>query len=106
MHAGVLVVLGNLFLEKVRIDDAVGAWPVHGLCGLWGGIATGIFGDHALGTQILGSLVISAWAFGTIYLFFMGMKSLGVLRVSKQEELAGLDVREHGEMEGEGVSSP
>lgn len=98
--AGVLVVFGNQFLEKLKIDDAVGAWPVHGLCGLWGGIATGIFGGHALGVQILGSVAISAWAFGTMFVFFSVLKSLGILRVSSHEELAGLDVIEHGETEG------
>lgn len=98
--AGVLVVMGNLLLEKLKIDDAVGAWPVHGLCGIWGGIATGIFGAHALGIQLLGSVAIAAWAFGTMFVFFLGLKSLGILRVTKAEELAGLDYIEHGETEG------
>ena len=97
--AGGLVVFGNQLLEKLKIDDAVGAWPVHGLCGLWGGIATGIFGAHALGIQIMGSVVISAWAFGTMFVFFSLLKTLGILRVSSHEELAGLDVIEHGESE-------
>ena len=48
--AGVLVVLGMELLERLKLDDTVGAWPVHGLCGIWGGIAVGIFGDYALGT--------------------------------------------------------
>jgi Amt family ammonium transporter len=99
--SGVLVVLGGISLEKLKVDDAVGAWPVHGLCGVWGGVATGIFGDHALGTQVLGSIVIPAWAFVTMYLCFWGMKQAGVLRVSREEELAGLDLAEHGEVEGE-----
>lgn len=98
--AGVLVVMGNLFLEKLKIDDAVGAWSVHGLCGIWGGFATGIFGAYSLGIQVLGSLVIAAWAFGTMFVFFLVLKSLGVLRVTKAEELAGLDYLEHGEIEG------
>ena len=42
--AGVLVCVGCILLDKLQIDDPVGAWPVHGLCGMWGGIATGIFG--------------------------------------------------------------
>jgi Amt family ammonium transporter len=99
--AGVLVVFGGLLLNKLRIDDAVGAWPVHGLCGVWGGIATGIFGSHALGIQILGSLVIPLWAFVTMFLFFRVLKQLGILRVTREEELAGLDIVEHGEIEGE-----
>ena len=99
--AGVLVVYGGMLLQKLKIDDAVGAWPVHGLCGVWGGIATGIFSSHALGVQILGSLVIPLWAFVTMFLFFKVLQQTGVLRVSREQELAGLDVVEHGEIEGE-----
>jgi len=99
--AGVLVVLGVSLLNRFKIDDVVGAWPVHGLCGVWGGIATGIFGGYDLGVQILGSLVIPAWAFITMYLLFMILKKTGMLRVSREHELAGLDISEHGEIEGE-----
>lgn len=99
--AGVLVVYGNILLHKLKIDDAVGAWPVHGLCGIWGGIATGIFGTHALGVQILGSIVIPVWAFVTMYLLFTVLKKSGNLRVTREEELAGLDMVEHGEIEGD-----
>jgi len=99
--AGVLVVLGVSLLNRLKIDDVVGAWPAHGLCGVWGGIATGIFGDYDLGVQILGSLVIPAWAFCTMFLLFMTLKKLGILRVSREHELAGLDLSEHGEIEGE-----
>ena len=98
---GALVVFGNILLEKLRIDDAVGAWPVHGLCGIWGGIATGLFGGHALGVQVLGSIAISAWAFVTMFIFFTVLKTLGLLRVTRREELAGLDFIEHGEVEGD-----
>ncbi|MCA9988226.1 MAG: ammonium transporter, partial [Anaerolineales bacterium] len=94
--AGMLVVGGMVLLEKVRIDDPVGAWPVHGLCGIWGGIATGIFGGHPLGVQVLGSLVIPAWSFVTMFALFYGLKLAGILRVSEKEELEGLDVTEHG----------
>jgi Amt family ammonium transporter len=101
MVAGVLVVYGGIFLQKMKIDDAVGVWPVHGLCGIWGGIATGIFGDYNLAIQVLGSIVISGWAFGTMFVFFLFLKKLDLLRVSREEELAGLDLAEHGEIEGE-----
>jgi Amt family ammonium transporter len=94
--AGVLVVLGIILLDKAKIDDPVGAWPVHGLCGMWGGIATGIFGDYNLGVQILGSLVIPAWAFITMFIVFAVMKVTGNLRVSEEEEAVGLDITEHG----------
>jgi Amt family ammonium transporter len=99
--AGVLVVLGVELLNRLKIDDVVGAWPAHGLCGVWGGIATGIFGDYNLGIQILGSVAIPAWAFVTMYILFRIMKSAGILRVSREHELAGLDLSEHGEIEGE-----
>ena len=97
--AGILVVLGVVVLDKLRIDDPVGAFPVHGLCGVWGGIATGIFG-FAEGTsfwvQVVGSLAIPAWAFSTMLGVFLGMRALGILRVSAEEEQAGLDIGEHG----------
>ena len=99
--AGILVVLGNILLVKFKLDDAVGAWPVHGLCGIWGGIATGIFGGHPLGVQILGSLAIPAWAFVTMFFLFSALKYAGVLRVSREEEMEGLDIGEHGEIDGE-----
>jgi Amt family ammonium transporter len=72
---------------------------VHGLCGVWGGIATGIFGTAeglSLGTQLLGTAVISAWAFFTMLTLFLGLKALGVLRVTPEEEQEGLDIGEHG----------
>jgi Amt family ammonium transporter len=99
--AGILVVLGGVLLQKLKIDDAVGAWPVHGLCGIWGGVATGIFGEHALGAQIVGSIAIPAWAFVTMFACFWCLKQMGLLRVTREEELEGLDIAEHGEIEGE-----
>ena len=98
---GVLVVTGTILLQKLQIDDAVGAWPVHGLCGVWGGIAAGIFGDHGLGVQILGSIAIPAWAFVTMFVLFRILRGADMLRVSREEELQGLDLAEHGEIEGE-----
>jgi Amt family ammonium transporter len=68
---------------------------------VWGGIATGIFGGYNLGVQILGSLVIPAWAFITMFLLFVILKKSGMLRVSREHEMAGLDISEHGEIEGE-----
>ncbi len=94
--AGVLVVSGILLLDKLRIDDPVGAFPVHGLCGVWGGLATGIFGGHPMIAQITGSLVIPLWAFVTMLALFSILKVLGILRVSPEEEMAGLDITEHG----------
>ena len=95
--AGILVVGGILLLDKLKIDDPVGAWPVHGLCGIWGGIATGIFGGHPIVAQIIGSVAIPIWAFVTMYILFSILKALNMLRVSEEEELLGLDISEHKE---------
>jgi Amt family ammonium transporter len=97
--AGLLVVLGVILLDKVKIDDPVGAWPVHGLCGVWGGIATAIFGTAdklSWGSQIVGSLAIPIWAFGTMFILFSILKAAGILRVSPDDEARGLDITEHG----------
>jgi Amt family ammonium transporter len=95
--AGVLVVAGITLLDKLRIDDPVGAWPVHGLCGVWGGIATGIFGaEKDLVAQIIGSVAIPIWAFVTMFSLFLTLKACGMLRVSREEEMEGLDIGEHG----------
>lgn len=94
--AAILMILGTQLLERLKIDDPVGAWPVHGVCGIWAGIATGIFGDYALGTQILGSIVIPLWSFVMAYALFFVLKQLKTLRVSPEEEQQGLDLSEHG----------
>ena len=95
--AGVLVVGGIILLDKLRIDDPVGAFPVHGICGVWGGIATGLFGaEKALFPQVVGSLVVPAWAFFTMLGVFLTLRAIGILRVSAEEEQAGLDISEHG----------
>jgi Amt family ammonium transporter len=100
--AGVIVVLGVKLLDKLRIDDPVGAFPVHGLCGVWGGIATALFGNYGDGTatwlaQITGSVAIPLWSFALMFILFKVMKAMNFLRVSEEEELKGLDIGEHGE---------
>jgi len=95
--AGALVVAAVKLLDKLRIDDPVGAWPVHGLCGIWGGLATGIFGGVDMWPQIVGSVVIPLWAFVTMFILFSVLKAIGLLRVSPEEEMRGLDIGEHGE---------
>ena len=95
--AGALVVCGIILLDKLKIDDPVGAWPVHGLCGIWGGIATGLFGEGKdLVAQLVGSAVIPAFAFVTMFALFFVLKSVNMLRVSPEEETRGLDICEHG----------
>ena len=102
---GILVVMGVLLLEKLKIDDPVGAWPVHGLCGVWGGLATGIFGDLPDGIETVGgfftvqlicTVAICAWAFITMSIVFGVLKGVGLLRVSPEVEQSGLYLEEHG----------
>ncbi len=94
--AGLLVGVGIDLLEAAKIDDTVGAWPVHGFVGIWGGLATGIFGGHPMVAQIVGSIAIPLWAFATSFVLFTVLKAVGMLRVSPEEEQAGLDISEHG----------
>lgn len=103
--AGVLVVFGMRLLEGLKIDDPVGAWPVHGLCGIWGGIATGIFGGYNIVAQIVGSLVIPIWAFAAAFVLFSILRAVNLLRVSPEEEEAGLDISEHGSGAYSGIGS-
>lgn len=103
--AGILVFASVLALDKFKIDDPVGAFPVHGVCGVWGGLATGIFGDIPDGlatrsefffVQLKSSVIICSWAFVTMLIVFYGLKAAGILRVSPEEEQRGLDITEHG----------
>jgi Amt family ammonium transporter len=97
--AGVIVIFGTILLEKIQIDDPVGAFPVHGLCGLWGCLAIGILPNTAgvsLATQACGAFAISLWSFVTMFLLFSILRAIGLLRVSPEDEQAGLDVSEHG----------
>ncbi|MDA1231049.1 MAG: ammonium transporter, partial [Planctomycetota bacterium] len=95
--AGVFVLGAIIVLDKLKIDDPVGAFPVHGVCGIWGGIATGIFGEgKVLSTQIIGSVSIAVFAFTTMFILFQILKAVNLLRVSREEEIQGLDIHEHG----------
>jgi Amt family ammonium transporter len=94
--AGGLVIGAMLMLERFKIDDAVGAFPVHGVCGIWGGLAAGIFGGAPLVAQIVGSIAIPLWAFTMAFGVFYFLKRINMLRVSPEEEMAGLDISEHG----------
>jgi Amt family ammonium transporter len=103
---GIVVVLGVLLLDRVRVDDPVGAVPVHCFNGIWGTLAVGLFhestglfsggGVSQLGIQALGVLLIALWIIVTTTLLFLVIKYTIGLRVSREEELAGLDLGEHG----------
>ena len=97
--SGILVTFSIIALDKAKLDDPVGAIPVHLVCGIWGTIATALFdesGSVSLGTQILGTLAISAFVFVTMLGVFKVIDLVMGLRASKEEELKGLDIAEHG----------
>ena len=96
--SGTLLVFGSSLIEKViKIDDPVGAITVHGICGIWGTIAVGIFStEHSILTQIIGTLTISAFAFVfSLIIFGILKKTLGI-RINGELEQQGLDLLEHG----------
>ena len=93
------------FIEKKGLDDAVGAISVHGVCGAWGVLAVAIFdttdgliygGFSLFVPQIIGMLAIAIWAFITSFIVLKTIDSLIGLRVTPEEEIAGLDASEHG----------
>lgn len=105
--AGIICFFGMLLLEKLRIDDAVGAVSAHAFCGVWGTLAVALLGEPELwGTglsrgnqliaQIIGISSCFAWSFGTSIVFFRLLNKFVKLRVTQEEEIAGLNVSEHG----------
>jgi Amt family ammonium transporter len=127
--AGVIVLLGVDLLEFLRIDDPIGAWPVHALCGLWGTMSLGFFacgqysaagsspngipvidptnnpalaglfyggGTKVLFAQCIGILVIHGSTFIVALVMFIALNAIGILRISKEGELEGMDIHEHG----------
>ena len=102
--AGALfVVMFTLTQNRWKIDDVLGVWPLHGLCGTWGGIAAGVFGLPALGglgsvnvwAQLLGTLVAIAWALLSSTLLYGLLKVTMGLRLSQEEEFDGADLTIH-----------
>jgi Amt family ammonium transporter len=120
--AGILVVLGVELLEWLRIDDPIGAVPVHGFCGIWGTLSLGLFacgkygatgplaadnsapltglfyggGATLLMAQGIGSLIITVATFGVSLAVMYAINAFGILRVSAEGESYGLDLHEHG----------
>lgn len=119
--AGVLVYYSCLFFERVvKIDDPVGAISVHGVCGAWGTLAVGLFGQRAIdiqywgedtaikdglffgggfaqfSIQAVGVIAVFFYVFVAMYIIFMLIKKIIGLRVSDAEQIEGLDLGEHG----------
>jgi Amt family ammonium transporter len=120
--AGVIVVLGVDLLEWLRIDDPIGAVPVHGFCGIWGTWSLGLFacgkygatgpfaadnsapltglfyggGFQLLSAQVIGNLIITLATFAVAMGLMYAVNLTGTLRVSREGELEGLDIHEHG----------
>src|SRR6476646_8442662 len=120
--ASVVMVLAVDFVEWLRVDDPIGAIAVHGACGIFGTISLGLFatgqyglpgatgadtsltveglfyggGAKQLGVQILGSAVVTVATLGVALIVMFAVKSLGVLRISEEVEIGGIDIHEHG----------
>ncbi|OGB35289.1 MAG: ammonium transporter [Burkholderiales bacterium RIFCSPLOWO2_12_FULL_61_40] len=100
---GIFVVMFTLTQNKWKIDDVLGVWPLHGLCGTWGGIAAGIFGSKAmgglggvtLGAQLIGTIMGVAWALAGGLLVYGILKATLGLRLSQEEEYDGADLSIH-----------
>jgi Amt family ammonium transporter len=120
--AGVIVVAAVEALEWLRIDDPIGAVPVHGVCGIWGTLSLGLFacgqygstgpfaadnsaplkglfyggGTTLLLAQAIGSLIVTLATFGVAMAVMLTVNAMGLLRVSEEGEKHGLDLHEHG----------
>jgi Amt family ammonium transporter len=120
--AGVIVIMGIEVLEWLRIDDPIGAVPVHGMCGIWGTISLGLFacgkygatgpfaadnsaplaglfyggGTTVLVAQLIGSAIVTVATFVSAYAVMYLVNSVGLLRVTAEGESYGLDLHEHG----------
>ncbi|PHQ57277.1 MAG: ammonium transporter [Lutibacter sp.] len=98
--AGTLIVVGVGLIDKLKLDDPVGAIAVHLICGVWGTLAVGIFGDLAgwnqLGYQAIGIVSIGAFCLISSYIIIKTLKKTIGIRVSEIEEQEGLDIHEHG----------
>ena len=98
--AGGLVVCSVVMFDRLRIDDPVGALSVHLVCGVWGTLAVGLFGELASGaqfmSQLFGVLCVGVFCFTFAFVVFLALKYTMGIRVSATEEVEGLDIHEHG----------
>ena len=103
MAGAIFVVMFTLTQNKWKIDDVLGVWPLHGLCGAWGGLAAGIFGSKALGglggvsfsAQLIGTAMGVTWALVTGFVLYRVLKATMGLRLSQEEEFEGADLSIH-----------
>ena len=102
--AGAIFVIGFTWeQEKLKIDDVLGVWPLHGICGSWGGIACGIFGQETLGglggvsilSQIVGSVLAAFIALTSGFIVYKSLDTLFGLRLEAEEEITGSDITIH-----------
>jgi ammonium transporter, Amt family len=99
----IFVAMFTLTQNRWKIDDVLGVWPLHGLCGAWGGIAAGIFGAQALGglggvslgAQVIGTLLGVVWALASGFAVYGIIKSAFGLRLTSEEEYEGADLAIH-----------
>lgn len=105
--AGIILVEAVAFIDqKLKLDDPVGAIAVHGICGIWGTIAVGLFavdgglfyggGASLLGVQVIGVLAVMVWTVAAMSAILFVVTRVTSLRVSREEEISGLDFSEHG----------
>ena len=98
--AGVIIVLAVAMIDRLRLDDPVGAVAVHLICGIWGTLAVGLFGAMASAdqflTQLTGVAIVGAFCLATSFIILFTIKKTMGLRVSEKEEIEGLDEHEHG----------
>lgn len=103
--AGIIVVYGVMFMDKVMVDDPVGAIAVHGMCGIFGTLVVGIFhetnglivgaGLNLLGIQALGTFTVALFVIVSMFVLFKILDMTIGLRVSREDELRGVDLSEH-----------
>ena len=97
--AGIIIPLSIVFFDKtLKLDDPVGATSVHGVCGIWGTLAVGIFStnpEHSFVTQLIGVAAIGAFSFVAAFGLMGALKAIMGIRVPADEEVKGLDIGEH-----------
>jgi Amt family ammonium transporter len=98
--AGVIVVFSVILVDRIKVDDPVGAVSVHLTCGIWGTLAVGLLGEKAgaaqLWHQFVGVVAYGIFTFSCAAALFLAIKATMGLRVSEEEEIEGLDLGEHG----------